>query len=238
MVVAWDGDNAVGTARLLSDGVCNTYLVDVWTRSTHRRQGVATAMVRDLMDRVPGQHIALDRRRAGVLRVARLPSQPELYSSSSAPGSTTTPTGPAERMEIRIEGHDLPGRDFSCDGVERDNVHVAVQIGKEPYDLVRGDASEAAWTVDVRVVETDDGPDLRVPAIHGRRGERFLYLTWGQVTPTARSRCSVGPSSWPRTSTPISCAPPPSPAPSDSPRSVRLRDERATRAAPGCGIRT
>lgn len=86
-------------------------------------------------------------------------------------------------MEIRIEGHDLPGREFSCDGVERDNVHVAVQVDTAPYRPVRGDASEAEWTVDVRVVETDDGPDLRGPAVHGRRGDRFLYLTWGQVTP-------------------------------------------------------
>ena len=59
VAIAWDGDDAIGTARLLSDGVCNAYLVDVWTRSTHRRQGVATAMLRDLMERVPGQHIAL-----------------------------------------------------------------------------------------------------------------------------------------------------------------------------------
>ena len=58
-VIAWDGNLVVGTARLLSDGVCNAYLVDVWTRSSHRRQGVATAMVRDLMARVPGQHIGL-----------------------------------------------------------------------------------------------------------------------------------------------------------------------------------
>ena len=57
--IAWDEDLVVGTARLLSDGVCNAYLVDVWTRSSHRRRGVATAMVRDLMARVPGQHVAL-----------------------------------------------------------------------------------------------------------------------------------------------------------------------------------
>ena len=49
VAIAWDGDDAIGTARLLSDGVCNAYLVDVGTRSTHRRQGVATAMLRDLM---------------------------------------------------------------------------------------------------------------------------------------------------------------------------------------------
>ena len=85
-------------------------------------------------------------------------------------------------MEIHIVGHDLPGRDFSCDGSERDNVHVAVQVGKEPNGLVAGDAPDASWTIEVRPVETPDGLDLRGPAVHGRRGERFLYLTWGQVS--------------------------------------------------------
>jgi len=59
VAIAWDDDLVVGTARLLSDGVCNAYLVDVWTRSSHRRQGVASAMLRQLMAQVPGQHIAL-----------------------------------------------------------------------------------------------------------------------------------------------------------------------------------
>ena len=32
------------------------------------------------------------------------------------------------------------------------------------------------------VVTTDDGGlDFRGPAVHGKRGERFLYLTWGEV---------------------------------------------------------
>jgi ribosomal protein S18 acetylase RimI-like enzyme len=56
---ARDGDRVVGMARLLSDGVCNAYLVDVWTMSSYRRQGVASAMVRLLADQVPGQHIGL-----------------------------------------------------------------------------------------------------------------------------------------------------------------------------------
>ncbi len=47
-----------------------------------------------------------------------------------------------------------------------------------------GDADAGSWTVDVRAVDTPDGLDLRGPAVHGPRGERFLYLTWGQVTPT------------------------------------------------------
>jgi GNAT superfamily N-acetyltransferase len=46
-------------ARLLSDGVCNAYLVDVWTASPYRRRGIASAMIRRLLDEVPGQHVGL-----------------------------------------------------------------------------------------------------------------------------------------------------------------------------------
>ena len=56
---AWEGGRVVGTARLLSDGVCNALLVDVWTLRAHRRQGIASAMVRSLLAAVPGQHVTL-----------------------------------------------------------------------------------------------------------------------------------------------------------------------------------
>jgi predicted GNAT family acetyltransferase len=56
---ARDGDRVVGMARLLSDGVCNAYLVDVWTQSSYRRQGIASGMMRLLVEAVPGQHIGL-----------------------------------------------------------------------------------------------------------------------------------------------------------------------------------
>ena len=56
---AWLDGSLVGMARMLSDGVCNAYLLDVWTQSAARRRGVATAMVRHLQDSVPGQHIGL-----------------------------------------------------------------------------------------------------------------------------------------------------------------------------------
>jgi predicted GNAT family acetyltransferase len=59
VAIARDGTRVVGTARLLSDGVSNAYLVDVWTASAHRRQGIATTMLRTLIERVPGQHIGL-----------------------------------------------------------------------------------------------------------------------------------------------------------------------------------
>ena len=56
---AWSGERLVGMARMLSDGVCNAYLLDVWTASAFRRQGIGAAMVRFLAERVPGQHIGL-----------------------------------------------------------------------------------------------------------------------------------------------------------------------------------
>ena len=59
VALARDGERVVGTARLLSDGVCNAYLIDVWTAGTHRRRGIATALVGRLIDQVPGQHIGL-----------------------------------------------------------------------------------------------------------------------------------------------------------------------------------
>jgi GNAT superfamily N-acetyltransferase len=49
----------VATARLLADGVCNAWLVDVWTASFNRRQGIGSAVVRRLLERVPGHHVAL-----------------------------------------------------------------------------------------------------------------------------------------------------------------------------------
>lgn len=55
----WLDDRLVGMARMLSDGVCNAYLLDVWTHSSVRRRGIATAMVRHLVDAVPGQHVGL-----------------------------------------------------------------------------------------------------------------------------------------------------------------------------------
>jgi ribosomal protein S18 acetylase RimI-like enzyme len=57
VAIAWDGGRVVGMARLLSDGVCNAYLLDVWTASSHRRRGIGRAMVEQLAAAVPGQHV-------------------------------------------------------------------------------------------------------------------------------------------------------------------------------------
>jgi hypothetical protein len=77
-------------------------------------------------------------------------------------------------VTIRIAGVNLPGRNWG--GYE--NIHVGVQRKAEPVELVPGDAAEAAWEFPVDL--TAEG-DFRGPYVQGRRGERFIYLTWGAV---------------------------------------------------------
>jgi predicted GNAT family acetyltransferase len=57
--IAYDGDKIIGTARVLSDGVCNAYIVDVWTYTPYRHRGIARQMMQNLLDRLQGQHVYL-----------------------------------------------------------------------------------------------------------------------------------------------------------------------------------
>ena len=57
--IAYNARQIVGTARALSDGICNAYIVDVWTLSSFRRQGIAKTMVHTLLDQLKGQHVYL-----------------------------------------------------------------------------------------------------------------------------------------------------------------------------------
>jgi ribosomal protein S18 acetylase RimI-like enzyme len=79
---ARDGDRVVGMARLLSDGVCNAYLLDVWTASAYRRQGIGSALVRALLEQVPGQHVGLQTDDAGAFYASLgFAGQPEFLST-------------------------------------------------------------------------------------------------------------------------------------------------------------
>jgi hypothetical protein len=79
-------------------------------------------------------------------------------------------------VRLVIEGHDLPGR--QCGG--HVDVHVGVQLGREPAELVTADAPDARWELDIEVIETPHGTDFRGTAVQGKKGERFVYLTWGE----------------------------------------------------------
>jgi hypothetical protein len=77
-------------------------------------------------------------------------------------------------VRLVIRGHDLPGASYA--GHTR--IGVGIQVHGEADDVVPGDAPEARWETDLRLV---DG-DLRGPAVQGRKGERFVYLTWGDLS--------------------------------------------------------
>ncbi len=89
-------------------------------------------------------------------------------------------------MRLSLIGTDLPGRTFcDPDGTPLDNVHVGVQIRTGAEYLVRGDAADACWELEIDTTIDKDGHlDFRGPAVHGKRGDRFIYLTWGNVDDT------------------------------------------------------
>ncbi|MFD4771210.1 DUF5990 family protein [Streptomyces niveus] len=95
-------------------------------------------------------------------------------------------------LTLRILGHDLPGTDCG----EFRHVHVGTQRGGEPDQLVSADAAGAVFEIPVETVPAGDGPgggagdragggatDFRGPYVQGRRGARFVYLTWGELPP-------------------------------------------------------
>ena len=86
-------------------------------------------------------------------------------------------------MKLVIQGIGLPGRTF-CDpgGVPFENVHVGVQLRTKAEDLVPGDATEARWELEITTtIDVGGELDFRGPAVQGKRGERFVYLCWGNV---------------------------------------------------------
>ena len=87
-------------------------------------------------------------------------------------------------MRVRIEGFALPGRSCEPDdtGQRYENIHVGIQQRREVVELVAGDAESAAWSFEVTTRVDDSGAtDFGGPFVQGRRGERFVYLSWGTV---------------------------------------------------------
>ena len=88
----------------------------------------------------------------------------------------------AESSTLRIEltGANPPGRTF-----ERfQNVHVGLQRKTEVVDRFPGDSPNISWTVEVETKSSiGGGIDFRGPCVHGKPGERFIYVSWGDVAP-------------------------------------------------------
>lgn len=91
-------------------------------------------------------------------------------------------------MRISTVGTNLPGRMFCRpDGTAMNDVHVGIQRRRDPVELVGADAAEVRWDVIVDVVERKGSIDFRGPEVQGKLGERFIYLTWGEVGPVHRA---------------------------------------------------
>src|SRR5258705_2878156 len=88
---------------------------------------------------------------------------------------------PSMPMLLQIRGHHLPGGAWRSPDAQYDNVHVGIQVGKEPRELVRGDADTSTWTIPIEVVDREGGLDFRGAAGHGRPGCPVLVLTPGGV---------------------------------------------------------
>jgi hypothetical protein len=88
-------------------------------------------------------------------------------------------------VRVFITGVHLPGRTFCRpDGSAMDNVHVGIQRRRDPAELIRADANEVHWDTEVDVIVQRDGArDFRGPVVQGKRGDRFIYVTWGNVGP-------------------------------------------------------
>jgi hypothetical protein len=83
------------------------------------------------------------------------------------------------KSEARVELHGtrLPGVRFQ----ERGAVRVGIQAGREIVDDIPADAEKAVFTATVRVTRLEDGAfDFGGPYVFGTRGDRFLYLCWGE----------------------------------------------------------
>ena len=81
-------------------------------------------------------------------------------------------------LNVRIIGERLPGLRFE----EHTNVHVGVQRGQEVVQVQPAEGSSVKFTFGIVLRELDDGGlDFRSPFVHGKPGDRFFYLSWGDV---------------------------------------------------------
>jgi hypothetical protein len=89
-------------------------------------------------------------------------------------------------ITVRIIGHNLPGLRFG----DYDQVHVGVQreAREQVLDPVPGDASAAVFTFPIDLVTDNGQADFRGPFVQGKRGERFIYLSWGELLPDGQFR--------------------------------------------------
>jgi hypothetical protein len=81
-------------------------------------------------------------------------------------------------LTLLLHCSNLPGTE--CVG--KTGVRLGVQKGDVVIEDVPADREEVIFTIPLRVIESSrtGQPDFRGPFVHGKLGERFLYLCWGE----------------------------------------------------------
>jgi Family of unknown function (DUF5990) len=103
------------------------------------------------------------------------------YPSGKFRGVTKLKPKESYILNFRIIGTDLPGMKFARSQgalVDREPIFLGVQKQNEVIDRVRGDASCAVFNFQIEVSSKAGELDFRGPFVHGRKGDRFLYLSW------------------------------------------------------------
>lgn len=116
--------------------------------------------------------------------LSRDPPRKEWYLSlhqtddEAAQNSEDTVSHP-EQLELQINLGPMPTT--WCTDLAA--LSLGLQSGRD--DIVRGTETSDGVRFDVVVgikQGRDGAPDFKGPLVHGRPGERFLYLSWGEVT--------------------------------------------------------
>lgn len=82
-------------------------------------------------------------------------------------------------VNVEISVQDLPNARALVAGM---------QCSQDVEQLATSDTARIGFDISVDVITTPDGIDYRGPFVHGRRGERFLYICWGSVNEAGQFR--------------------------------------------------
>jgi hypothetical protein len=78
-------------------------------------------------------------------------------------------------ITINLNCSNFPGLEFEG----RTPVYVGVQKGDDIVDEAPGNAHQTTFSIPIRIKEDQHGnPDFSGPYVHGKKGERFVYLVW------------------------------------------------------------
>jgi len=58
---------------------------------------------------------------------------------------------------------------------------VGVQRNQDVEQMSKTSGETVDFSILIDLIDTPDGIDFRGPYVHGRKGERFLYVCWGSI---------------------------------------------------------